>query len=438
MKSFFYWLSILTLCLYQHSTLANTTEPEARSLDHIVAVVNNDAILRSELDKYLNGVIRQLKSQNTPIPDKSVLEKKGLERLIIRSLQLQRAKKTGIQVDDAALNLAIQDIARKNGMNLKQFRSALVNEKIDYENFREDIRHEIIISRLRKRDVINRIVVNEQEITDYLAREKDLGDKNKLVKFSHILISLPDAASTEQIQAAREKARKVLKLIEQGADFAQTAVAYSDGQKAMEGGEYSFRPVSQVPPLFSKTIANMKVGEVSPLFRSPYGFHIIKLLQVKDKAKHIVSQTKIRHILIRTTALISSHDAKSRLLQLKTRIENGDDFATLARSHSDDTLSAKEGGSLGWVSPGDTVAAFEQIFSTLSPGQISEPFKTRFGWHILQVLDRRQHDDTKKFRRVRAITNIKKQKALEELQSWLRRLRDEAYVEHKLEQHRIR
>jgi peptidyl-prolyl cis-trans isomerase SurA len=423
----------LVMSLFVQTAQASVTPPRVIPLDNIVAVVNDDVILASELNEYLKTVVNQLRSQNAAMPDMSALAKQGLDRLILRSLQLQRAQKTGIQVDDATLNRSIQGIARKNGMNLQQFRNALLADNMDYESFREDIRKEIIISRLQNRDVVNRIDVNQQEIDDYLAREKDQGEEKKLVKFSHILISLPDAATSAQIETARNKADKVAQVLTDGADFSQTAIAYSDGQKAMEGGEYNFRPITQVPPLFSKVIDRLKPGETSEVFRSPYGFHILKLEEIKGQNKHIVSQTKLRHILIRTSALVSSEDAQTRLEQLYTRISGGDDFATLARSHSDDTLSAKEGGELGWVGLGDTVPAFEEVYLGLAEGEVSKPFKTRFGWHIVQVLDRRQHDDTEQFRRTKAVSNIKKQKTTEELQTWLRKLRDEAYVEYRLD-----
>lgn len=424
-------LTALLTCLFLLSASANTTRP--MPLDHIVAVVNDDVILASELEQYLRSVVKQLQSQNTAMPEMPALVKQSLERLVVRSLQLQRARSTGLQVDDATLNRSIQGIARKNGMSLEQFRSALLADNIDYESFREDIRQEIIISRLRSRDVINRITVSPQEIDDYLAREKDSSTDNKLVKFSHILIGLPDAATTEQIAEARAKGEQVVKLLKEGADFAQTAITYSDGQKAIDGGDYDFRPLSQVPPLFSKVLEQLQAEQTSELFRSPYGFHILKLHEVKGQEKHIISQAKLRHILIRTSALVSDDDAKTRLQQLRTRIMGGDDFAVLARANSEDTLSAKENGELGWISSGDTVPAFEQEYVNLEKGQISEPFKTNFGWHIVQVMERRQHDDTRQFRRTQAINNIKKQKTNEELQTWLRKLRDEAYVEYKLE-----
>lgn len=424
-------LSALFISVFLHHASANTAT--AVPLDHIVAVVNEDVILASELEQYLKNVVKQLQSQNTSMPEMPVLVKQGLERLVVRSLQLQRAKSTGLQVDDSTLNRSIQGIARKNSMNLQQFRSALLADNINYESFREEIREEIIISRLRSRDVINRITVNPQEIDDYLLREKDASTDNKLVKFSHILIGLPDAASPEQIKKARAKGDKVTKLLTEGADFAQTAITYSDGQKALDGGIYDFRPLSQVPPLFSTIINQLKPDETSELFRSPYGFHILKLQQIKGQDKHIISQVKLRHILIRTSALISDDNAKIRLEQLRTRIMGGDDFAILAQSNSEDTLSAKKNGELGWISSGDTVPAFEEVYTDLKTGDISQPFKTNFGWHIVQVMERRQHDDTKQFRRTEAINNIKKQKTTEELTAWLRKLRDEAYVEYKLE-----
>ncbi len=426
------WLTTLATGLLALTASANITPPAVIPLDNIIAVVNDDVILKSELNEYLKTIISQLRGQKANMPDMSALVKQGLDRLVLRSLQLQRAQNTGIQVDDATLNRSIQGIASKNGMNLQQFRSALLADNMNYESFREDIRKEIIISRLQNRDVVNRIKVNQREIDDYLLREKDLGPKKKLIKFSHILVSLPDAATPEQIQLSRNKVEKVLSLLNEGADFAQTAVTYSDGQKAMDGGQYDFRPTTQVPPLFNKIIKDLKPGQISEAFRSPYGFHILKLEEIKGQDKHIIPQTKLRHILIRTSALISSDDARTRLQQLHTRIVGGDDFATLAKSHSDDTLSAKEGGDLGWVSLGDTVTAFEKVYTVLEAGELSKPFETRYGWHIVQVMERRQHDDTAQFRRAKAVNNIKKQKTNEELQTWLRKLRDEAYVEYRL------
>ena len=412
---------------------AAVTTPASQPLDHIVAVVNDDVILQSELSQYLQTIVAQLRQQNASLPDMSALVKQSLERLIMRSLQLQRAKSTGLQVDDATLNRTIQGIARKNGMNLEQFRRALITENMDYASFREDIRKEIIISRLRNRDVINRISVSQQEIDDYLRREKNQGEDNKLIQFSHILISLPDAASPEQIAEARNKADEVANLIKGGADFAQTAIAYSDGQNSIDGGLYSFRPITQVPPLFTKVIDDLQAGETSDIFRSPYGFHILRLDAVRGDDKHMVNQTRLRHILIRTSALFTDEDARTRLQQLRSRIIGGDDFEVLARSNSEDTLSAKDGGELGWVGPGDTVPAFEEVFQKLPTGQVSEPFQTKYGWHIVEVLERRQHDDTKQFQRASAINDIKKQKTTEEVQAWLRKLRDEAYVEYKLD-----
>jgi len=436
MRTIAIWLLSLSLMTTLVSTANAAEQPQAIPLNHIVAVANDDVILRSQLDKYLRGVIQRLRQQNTPIPAMNVLEKRGLERLVLRSLQVQRAKKTGIQVSDDSLNSSILAIARKNNMRLEEFRQALVNEGIDYNKFREDIRNEIIIGRLRKRDVTNRISITEREIKDYLSRLKKQTAKNKQVKFSHILIGLPDAASPAQIQAARKKAGKVIKLLKEGADFSQTAVSYSDGQKAMQGGHYDYRPVNQVPPLFAKTLVKLQPGEISPITRSPYGFHIIKLDAIKGESRKMILQTRIRHILISTSALISDKDARLRLNQIRDRLQNGEDFATLARAHSTDTVSAKEGGNLGWIGPGETVPQFEQAYANLTVGNISKPFKTKYGWHIAEILERRQYDNTEKLQRNIAINNLRKQKNSEALQAWLRRLRDEAYIEYRLTQRR--
>ena len=427
---------LLTAILALSGSASAATGSSTQPLDHIVAVINDDVVVRSELDNYLENIRHQLRGQKTPLPPEDILEKQALDRLITQKVELQRAQETGIRVDDETLNRAILGIAAKNNMTLEQFRTALTAEGMRFDKFREDIRNEIIISHLQRRDVLNRIQVSNAEIKDFMLREKSQHLGGKLIKFSHILIALPDAASAEQIQKARDKAKKVYDLLKGGADFAQTAVAYSDGQKSMEGGDNDWMPVTQVPPLFAEALTQMKIGDISEPIRSPYGFHIVKLQDQRDESKHMIEQTHVRHILIHTTDLVPDENARNRLLQLKERIEGGDDFATLARANSDDTLSAKQGGDLGWLSQGDTVPQFEEAFNKLRIGQISEPVKTQYGWHIMQVLERREHDDTEQYLRNEAVKSIKQQKLEEELQAWLRRLRDEAYVENFLDRDR--
>jgi peptidyl-prolyl cis-trans isomerase SurA len=433
MKSFSYlFFAIFLVCT--SSFAQSTAKTKITGLDHIVAVVNDEVILKSELDVYLNTVTKRLRSQNIKLPARDVLLKKALDSLVLQTLQLQMAQKSGVRVNDDILNRALKSIAAKNNLSLNGLRLALEAENVSFEKFREDIRKEMIIARLQQRAVINRIQISNQEINDFLAKQKNRLQRNRLFKFSHILIALPDAASPEVIKQKRAKALDVLKKLQGGADFAQMAVEVSEGQKALQGGEYDWMPAAKVPTLFSNELAKMKEGSISPLIRSPSGFHILKLHGIKGETRHIVKQTMLRHILLRKNELIPGEQQKNRLLQLKARIESGEDFSLLAKAHSDDTLSARKGGNLGWVGPGDTVPQFEKAYLTLTKGQISEPFQTRYGWHIVQVLDRREHDDTEKYLRASAKKIIRSQKAQEQLQIWKRRLRDEAYVEYRLNQ----
>lgn len=426
-----------TLLLVFAALLANaqttpSTGPDTPvPLDRIVAVVNNDVILKSELDDFLRSVKARLRSQHTALPPDSVLEKQALDRLIMDRLQLQMAEQTGIRVDDETLNRAIQDIAKRNQLSMEQFRETLASEGYSFAKFRENIRDQIMITRLQQRNVDNHVQVSEQEVDNFLSNPQNRAD-DRLYEIQHILVSVPDAASPEQIQAARLKADGILTKLRGGADFGETAVSMSDGQRALQGGMLGWFPAGQVPTLFLHSIQNMKPGDISDIIRSPSGFHILKLVAVKGAQKHVIEQTHARHILIRTNEVVSDNDARSRLEQLRQRILGGDSFAELARSHSDDTVSARKGGDLGWVNPGETVPEFQREMDKLAPGQISEPFKTPFGWHIVQVIARRQYDDTQQYKRAKAREAIRARKQREALELWLRRLRDEAYIEYRL------
>lgn len=404
----------------------------AEALDRIVAVVDEEVIMQSELDRHRDRVVRQLSEQGTELPPASVFEKQVLERLVMMKLQLQFAKRTGVSVDDDTLNKTIGGVAAQNKLTLEQFRKVLAKEGYDYNRFREDIREEITVARLRQREVGNRIVVTDREVDNFLANQQEQTGENEY-HLAHILIATPEGASPETIEAARAEAEKVLEDLRGGADFRKTAVAVSDGQQALDGGDLGWRKEGQIPSLFAEAVRQMKKGDLSDLIRNAGGFHIIMLLDARTKEAHIVTQTHARHILIKPSELISRKDAKEKLEQLKLRIEGGDDFAELARSHSEDRGSAANGGDLGWVSPGDMIPEFEHVMDALKPAEISDPFESQFGWHIVQVLERREHDDTEETKRTRAREVIRDRKTEEEMQSWLRRLRDEAYVEYRLE-----
>ena len=422
------WL--FSVLLYETAFAAPT--PPLEPLDKIVAVVNDDVITSTELDNRLHAIKDQLKNQSSPLPPDPILKKQVLDRMILASLQLQLADQNGIRVDDDTLNRTIERIAGGNKLSLPEFRSVLENEGYDFATFREDIRREILISRVQQRQVSDRIMVTEQEIDNFLATQRAQGNNGAEYHLAHILIAVPDASSSERIQAAHQRADDILKKLRAGANFQETAIASSDGQQALQGGDLGWRKAAELPTLFVDLVMHMKTGDVSNLIRSPSGFHIIKLLEQRNDQRHIVTQTHARHILIRTDELTSDDTAQARLNDIRQRLKDGADFAELARDYSNDTATASNGGDLGWVNPGDMVPNFEAQLDKLASGEISKPFKTGFGWHIVQVLDRRRHDDTDAFVRSQAREAIRQRKIEEELQSWLARLRDDAYIENRL------
>jgi peptidyl-prolyl cis-trans isomerase SurA len=430
------YLTGLLLAFFLPLLQAQTEEnppPERQVLNQIVAVVNDDVIMRSELDAAIKEVSAQLRDKGTPLPPQPVLDKQVLEKLILEHLQLQLADANGIKIDDITLNNKLQEIAKDNGVSLTDFRAVLEREGYDYGTFRENIRHQLTIAKLRQQMVGSRISASDQEVDNLLASLEASQTGNIEYHLAHILIATPDAASEEQIRAARQKADAIVAKLRAGADFTQTAIADSDAPTALEGGDIGWRSAGQLPSLFVDPVKEMQPGDIHDPIRSPSGFHIIKLVEQRGDERHIVNQTHVRHILLKTDAVHTNETVKARMDQLEIRLRGGEDFATLAKSNSQDTLSAAKGGDLGWVNPGDLVPKFEEVMNSTAPGQISQPFETEFGWHILQVLERREHDSTEEYKRSQARQLIRKRKGDEELFLWLRRLRDEAYVEYRLE-----
>lgn len=430
MRNLYCLLGLLAAWVQTGAAAAQTVD----EIDRVVAIVNEDVIVMTELDARIRIIVDQLRQSGTRAPPLHVLQRQVLERLILDRLQLQVADRTGIRIDENMLNRAVSEIARKNGLGLREFRQILERDGYDFASFREDIRNEIRISEVRQRQVSNRVKVSQREIRNFLDMAQRQSSRDAELRLGHILIATPEAASPDDIAEARAKATRVREQLLGGADFAQTAVAVSDGQQALEGGDLGWRRMSQLPTIFAEEVTGMAPGDLSGLIRSPSGFHIIKILEGRGVERHIVVQTHARHILIRVDELTDSNTARTRLTQLKQRIEGGADFAELARSNSDDPGSASRGGDLGWVSPGDMVPQFEQVMKETYPGTVSAPFRTQFGWHIIQVLERRDHDSTEEFRRSQAVEQIRQRKLEEELQTWLRQLRDEAYVELRLDQ----
>jgi len=411
-----------------------TGQRQQYPLNSIVAVVNNDVVLSSELDKAMNEIVRQLNEKGTPIPEHAVLVKQVLERLVVDSLQLQIATDNGITVSDSMLNSEVQDLARENGVTLTEFKDILERDGYSYSSFRENLRKQLIINQVRRQMVASRIKVSDQEVDNLMATLKASGQSDIEYHFSHILVAIPEAASPAEIQAAEQRADNILKRLRNGADFSEIAIAESDGQTALEGGDIGWRSLGQIPNLFLESVETMQVNDVSDLIRSSGGFHIIKLLEKRGDERHMVEQTKARHILLKPDSVNTDEEILVRMQQLEIRLRGGEDFATLARANSQDTLSAAKGGDLGWLNKGDTVPAFEEVLEKLAPGDISKPVKTQFGWHLVQVQERRTHDSTEDYERSKIRNLIRTRKYDEELFLWLRRLRDESYIEYRIEE----
>lgn len=403
-------------------------------LNHIVSVVNDDVVLNSELLDKLSAIKRQLKVQGTSLPSDTVLKKQVLERIIVDRLQMQQAKTQGIKVSDEGLNQAIQNIADQNKMTLNAMKLSVEQDGLNFAEYREDIRRELMLVRLQQKRVGDRISVTNQEVDNFLSTQTIQGNAEDEYKLAHILIALPETASPEEIQKIQQNATKVLDRLKKGADFSQTALEVSQGQQALQGGDLGWRKGGELPTPFIAAITKIKIGEMSELVRSQNGFHIIKLMDKKGGTKHMITKFHARHILIKPNDIVSVKEVVQRLTRLKTRMEGGQEFAKLALANSEDKASANNGGDLGWLNPGDMVPEFAQTLKTLKNNQISEPFESRFGWHIVQLVDKRDHDNTDEFKRTQAREFIYQRKFSEELQTWLRQLRDEAFVEIRLDQ----
>ncbi|MGH8119195.1 MAG: peptidylprolyl isomerase, partial [Gammaproteobacteria bacterium] len=368
-------------------------------LDRIIAVVNDDVIMQSEFENKLQNVRAQLAQSNAEAPPAEILNRQVLENLIINKLQLQLAANTGVVVDDEVLNLTMSKIAEENKVTLTQFREILERDGYSYERYREEIRDEITISRLQQRHIENRVTVTDSEVDNFLATVQLQGGTENEYRLSHILIAIPEDATPGEKEQVKLVADKVLEDLANGEEFSKLAKSLSAGQQAAEGGDLGWRKASEIPSLFADIVNGMKEGEVSKLIESPGGFHIIKLTGLRSSDKHFVTQTRARHILMRPTEFLTEADVNKKLLQIKLRIDQGDDFAVLAKSHSEDTVSAVNGGDLGWINPGTMVPEFEEQMNQLQPGQISDPFQTQYGWHIVQVMERRDHDNSEDLKR---------------------------------------
>jgi peptidyl-prolyl cis-trans isomerase SurA len=401
-------------------------------LDRIAAVVNDGLVLKSELDTQIESVTKRLQDQKVALPSPSVLKQQVLERLILQEIQMQRAKKIGLNISDEQLNGTLQEIAQRNKIPFDQLPTALEAQGIQYKQYREAMRKELTLNTLRERDVIARIIVTPHEIDQYLSRQQNAAANDEF-NVSHILLSLPAAATPAQIDAITQKASDIAERAAKGEDFGQLAIANSNGQTALDGGSLGWRKGSQLPQFILELVTRLKPGEVSPPVRTPSGFHIVKLNERRGgEAQVIINQIHVRHVLMKTNELDDDETVRQKLSKLRERILKGEDFAGIASTASEDPGSAPDGGDLGWTGPGTFVPEFDRAIAELKDNEISEPFKTRYGWHIAQMLGTRTYDSTADVRRQRAFAAIRESKADEETELWLRRIRDEAFVETKM------
>ena len=419
----------IMLILLVFVTSAHAALRESQLLDRIVALVNEDVVVLSELLAEEQKMRELLAANNAPAMPADKLRQQALERIMVRKLQLEEAAKLGISVDDETLLKSIGTIAERNNLSIPELEKALIAEGMSMESYREDLREQIILSRLKNREVLGRIQITEAEVDNYLANAENLPGGRSAFHLRHILVPTPEGASSEEIAQVKAQTEKLIGQLRQGTDFAAIATRHSAGRQALEGGDLGWIESGKLPSLFTSELAVMERGEIAGPIQSASGFHIMKLEDYRGGDRNIIKQTYARHILIRTDELTSDDAAHTRLQQLHDRITGGEDFAVLARANSQDKVSAIKGGDLDWVSPGSLVPKFEEMMDSLEINAVSKPFRSQFGWHIVQVLERRDHDATEDVRRNNARTALRNQKAEEAQTLYIRKLRDQAYVE---------
>lgn len=416
----------LTLLIPSQSALA-----EAVPLDRVAAIVNDGIVMQSELDQRIQLVKEQLSARKTKLPPEHIFRKQVLNRLILENIQKQLGKRQGIRVSDGQLNGALSNIASQNGLSLEQFRDALIAEGRDYNQAREQIRNELFINSVQQNLVNRRIRVSEQELDNFLKSENGKGQVSAEFSLGHILIATPSQASPEIIQRAEKVAKDVHKKLSNGENFAELAVAFSNAPNALKGGDLGWRKATELPEVLGDAARKLSPSEFSKPVRSPSGFHILLMKDKRGGAVQLVEQRLVSHILLKPSEIRTSEQAQRQIAQIYQRIQSGNDFASMAKEFSDDPASGSEGGSLGWTQNGQMVPEFEQVMNNTAIGQVSSPFKSRFGWHILTVLDKRTEDLGEKMQENRARAAIQKRKFNEELTNWLREIRSQAYVDIK-------
>ena len=401
-------------------------------LDGIAAIVNEGIVLKSELALQTEAITARAQSADPPmqLPPPSVLQEQVLESLVMKQIQMQRAERIGIQISDQVLNTAIAGVAEQNGLEFEDMPEVLAKDGISYAAYRRDMREQLLLDQLKRIDVIGRITVAPREIEQCLADLKDNAIINSEFDLSHILISVPESATAEQFKESETEALYVYTQLQNGANFAEMAIRYSDSSTGLNGGNLGWRTGGQLPTIFSDVVGPMEVGEFSEPMRAVSGYHIVKVNDMRGTVQRSeVEQTKIRHILITPNEIIDDATAEQQLKEALVQLISGDDFGELAKLLSDDPGSANEGGEMGWTSPGEFVPEFEDVAGKSKIGEVSEPFRTRFGWHILEVMERRTYDNTEEIKQSSCIQRVRNGKLEEETELWMRRIRDEAFVD---------
>lgn len=421
---------VVPVAVHAEAQVEGSPVRQGKLIDAVAVVVNNDVITQNELSDKLRATEAQLKAQGTPLPAHDVLEKQMLERMISDMLQLQFAAESGIRVDDSQLDAALSRIAEQNKFaGLTEFRARLSKDGIDFDQYREEIRNEMIFTRVREREIESKLTISDGEVDAYLANQDKIGNNKEEFHLAHILVVVPEQASADKIKASLARADLAFKQLQGGADFAQVAAGTSDAKDALKGGDLGWRPADRLPPAFLEILNKLKPGENTEVMRSTSGFHILKLIAKRSaNAPVVITQTHARHILIKTSEIVPEAEAKKRIMEIKQRIEAGADFAEQAKRYSEDG-SAQQGGDLDWLSPGQTVGGFEEAMNKLKPGQIGVA-QTQFGWHLIQVLERRDTDVSEQQKRQQARSAIGTFKSDELYQDWLRQLRDRAFIEY--------
>ena len=436
-KNDFWIFLILTIILIPAQITAQELAfvPEAKPINHIVAVVNEDVITRHELDEAIKTAISRMQQQGMQIPDRHILEEQVLESVITKRIQIQHAQEVGLSVAETELDETINRIAEDNQLTLPEFHTVLENDGISYNKFREEIREEMIIARLKEREVKHQVNVTEGEVDNFLQTQEASAVGDDEYRLAHIMILVPENMTADQIQQRAERAEMALTRLREGAEFSQIVSEFSDAADAKNGGIIEWRPISQMGADFAQILDALQPGDITSIVQSPNGFHIFKLLgrRAQETPTVIIDQTHARHILIKINELTSENDGKLKILALKDRLDRGESFEEVARLYSEDA-SASSGGDLGWLSPGDTVPDFERVMNALLPGEISDPVRSQFGWHLIQVMERRTQDISLDRRRQTARQAIRTRKADVVIQDWLQQLRDQAYIEYRLDQ----